>query len=336
MNTTVLPRSPTPGTWRLTAAALAGCLWVAELSADVAYAVGCEQDATTKDAPCPANRTTAHASSDDAPLLLLTEVGITPTPGEFIEIHNPNSQVVALSDVYLSDATFASGGVYYYNLVTGDVGDTGGGGFGDFTARFPAGAAIPPGAYQTVSLAGSEDFASIYGADPDYELFEDGDVADAIPDMREALPTSISGQGGLSNSGEVVVLFAWDGIGDRVTDLDYLVWGDRAEAVDKTGVAIDGPDGDSLSTPYLNDTPIADQEVVAAGQHAGGESFQRVSLSETGETTSGGNGARGHDETSENLSVSWCEATTTPGQASDCPSGAIFEDRFEPSAAAAR
>lgn len=338
MNTAVFPRLPAATAWRLLASAICGALFLTGLATEAAFAGACEHGALSKDPDCPGHRALMPASADAdlQPLLLLTEIGVTPTAGEFIEIHNPNPDALDLSDVYLSDATFASGGVYYYNLVTGEVADTGGGGFGDFTARFPDGSVIAASAYQTIAIAGSDDFSSTYGIAPDYELFEDDEIADGIPDMREALPTSISDQGGLINSGEVVILFAWDGLGDRVTDLDYVVWGDRAEAVDKTGVTVDGPDGDALGTTYFDDTPIPDQEVVASGQHAGGESFQRVSLSETGEIPNGGNGARGHDETSENLSISWCEAATTPGQASDCPAEVIFEDRFEQPVVATR
>ncbi|MGD2114246.1 MAG: lamin tail domain-containing protein, partial [Acidobacteriota bacterium] len=51
--------------------------------------------------------------------LLLTELVVTPTAGEYVEIHNPNAFPVDLSDYYLTDATFAPGGVFYYNVVTG-------------------------------------------------------------------------------------------------------------------------------------------------------------------------------------------------------------------------
>ena len=67
------------------------------------------------------------------------------------------SAAIDLSDVYVTDATFAGGGTYYYNIVTGL--NAGGGGFGDFHARFPAGATIASAELQTVSLAGSDAFA---------------------------------------------------------------------------------------------------------------------------------------------------------------------------------
>lgn len=255
-------------------------------------------------------------AANGASQLLITEIVVTPTGGEFVEIYNPNDVSVDLSNVYLTDATFAGGSTYYYNLVTGT--NAGGGDFSDFFARFPDGATIAAGEYQTVAMSGSDAFFTEYGENPDYELFEDAVSADAIPDMREAVSGSINGQGGLTNSGEVVVLFYWDGASDLVTDLDYVVWGDKDEAIDKTGVSIDGPDGDATTSTYLDDTAIASQDVVAGGSHTSGQSWQRGDLTEGNETKTGGNGADGHDETSEDLSVTFCTDTPTPNAATSC------------------
>ena len=254
------------------------------------------------------------AAADD---LLLTEVVVTPTGGEFVEIHNPTDSTIDLTDVYLTDATFSGGGTYYYNIVTGS--NSGGGGFSDFHARFPAGSLIAAGEYQTVALAGSTAFAAEYGVDPTYELFEDDASADAIADMVEATPGSINGQGGLSNGGEVVVLYRWDGASDLVQDLDYVVWGDKVEAVDKSGVAIDGPDADTDTTMYANDTPIGFQIPVDTGAHDAGDSWQRIDLDEGDEAQTGGNGSFGSDETSENLSDTWTAAAPTPNAAAEAP-----------------
>jgi len=158
--------------------------------------------------------------------LLITEFVVTPTEGEFIEIFNPNDVAVDLSNYYITDATFANGGVFYYKIVTGNGG---GGGFGDFNARFPAGSSIGPGEHQTLALSGSANFLTTYGVEPTYELYEDDAAPDAIPDMEEATSGSIGGQGGLSNSGEVLVLYYWDGMSDLVQDVDYVVWGDEAK-----------------------------------------------------------------------------------------------------------
>ncbi len=273
------------------------------------------------------------------PGLLLSELVVTPTGGEYIEIFNPGAQAIDLGDVYLTDATFAGGGTFYYNIVTGNLALAGGGGFGDFHARFPAGASIEAGEYQTVAIAGSEAFFAAYGQNPNYELFEDGLAADAVPDMREALPGSINAQGALSNDGEVAILYTWDGAADRVTDLDYAVWGDKAEAVDKSGIAVDGPDADAIASAYLDDTPIAGQDIVAPAAHALGDSFQRQDLFEGSETTTGGNGVGGHDETSEDFSNTWCQGPATPGAMTVCnappaPGVVINEIHADPDPAA--
>lgn len=252
-----------------------------------------------------------------APELLLSEVVVTPTAGEFVEIYNPGSQAFDLTDVYLTDATFAPGGVFYYNIVLGA--DAGGGGFGDFHARFPAGASIGPGEYQTIALAGSDDFVATYGVTPTYELYEDGAGTDLVPDMLEALPGSINNQGGLTNSGEVVVLYQWDGQSDLVADLDYALWGDRDEAVDKTGVGTDGPDGDMVASFYQDDTTIGQQDVIAGTGHAFGDAFGRIDLDEGSEIQSGGNGVNNDDETSENLSITWASREPSPNAATPAP-----------------
>ncbi len=234
--------------------------------------------------------------------LLVTELVVTPTDGEFIEIYNPTSNVIVLSDYYVTDATFASGGAYYYNIVTGS--NAGGGGFDDFHARFPEGASIGPYEAQTIAMNGTA-FNTTYGMQPTYELYN---TDPAIPDLREALPGSINNQGGLTNSGEVVIIYYWDGQTNLVSDIDYVVWGDKVEAVDKTGITISG-------STYLNDTPIAQQISVSnSDPHGIGESVQRLTAEESGEITTNGNGITGNNETSENLATSFQSGSPSPGQ----------------------
>ena len=240
--------------------------------------------------------------------LLLSEIVVTPTAGEYVEIVNPTASTIDLTNYYLTDATFSGGSVYYYKIVTGV--DAGGGGFGDWHARFPAGASIAAGEVQTISIAGSIDFLATYAQMPTYELYEDDVTPDGVPDMLEALSGSIGGQGGITNSGEVIILYYWDGLSDLVKDVDYAVWGDKVEAVDKTGISIDGPDADALTSTYLDDTAIASQDVVAPGAHPGGDSYSRITVIEM--EAAGGNGITGHDETSEPLSTTWMNRVVSP------------------------
>ncbi len=260
----------------------------------------------------------SNIALSDVSDLLITEIAVTPTLGEFIEIHNSGATTVDLTNVYLTDATFAGGaGTYYYQIV---LGGGGGGGFADFHARFPNGAMISPGEYQTIALNGSTNFNTTYGEDPTYELYEEVPASpDAIPDMLEAVAGSIGGQGGLSG-GEVAVLYSWDGITDLVQDLDYVLWGDKNEAIDKTGIAIDGPDGDALTSTYQNDIGIGSQAVISAIAHAAGMTWQRdESLNEGIETQTGGNGINGSDETSENLNLTFYEGMPSPNAAGTPP-----------------
>ena len=233
--------------------------------------------------------------------LLISELVVTPTAGEYIEIHNPTANAVLLTDYYLTDATYANGNVYYYQIV---VGGGGGGDNFDFHARFPDGASINPNETQTIAMHGA-DFVTTYSIQPTYELWN---TDPGITDLREAFSGSINNQGTLTNTGEVVILYYWDGQTDLVSDIDYVVWGDKAEAVDKTGVSIGG-------STYLDDTAILQQISISSNDpHIFGESTQRLTIQENGETGSNGNGLTGHDETSEDLATSFQTGTPTPGQ----------------------
>ncbi|MCP4412500.1 MAG: lamin tail domain-containing protein, partial [Gammaproteobacteria bacterium] len=234
--------------------------------------------------------------------LLISEIVAQPTDGEFVEIYNPGRETVDLSNYYLANSTYQGGGTYYYQVVEGGGG---GGSFADFNAQFPDGAMIQSGEYQTIAMAGDSLFFSIYGLLPTYELYEDSTNAKDVPDMREAVPGSIAGQGGFSNGDEDAILYFWDGLSDLVVDVDYVIYdeGDMGinEQVDKTGVSIDGPDVDSVATMYLADTPIGDQVPAPINSLSDGFSTHRIDFYEGNQTPTGGNGVTGADETSEDL-----------------------------------
>ena len=248
-------------------------------------------------------------SSADVGDLLITEIAVSPAAGEFIEIYNNGATVVDLTDVYITDATFSPNSVFYYNIV---IGAGGGGGFADFHARFPNGASIAAGEYQSIALNGSADFISTYMVNPTYKISNDG-IADGITPLLEARTGSVDGNNSGLSGGEVLVLYSWDGITDLVQDLDYLVWGDQFEAVDKSGIAIDSiTDADAITSSYLNDTAIGTQAGISAIQHIDGNSWQRGDLSEGIETQAGGNGINGSDETSEDLNNTFFEGVPSP------------------------
>jgi hypothetical protein len=133
--------------------------------------------------------------------------------------------------------------------------------------------------------------------------------------MRGAFSGSIAGFGlnSFTDAGEVAILYYWDQMSDNVRDVDYVLWGDGAEAVDKTGISTDGPDADDLATEFEPDIEGDRQDVVSSGAHTSGNSFQRVSMEEGDEVKTGGNGITGNNETSENLSETWITDIATPG-----------------------
>ena len=244
--------------------------------------------------------------------LLITEVTVTPTDGEFVEIYNASGSTVDLSDYYITDAIYNQDPEPdYVNLVDGTYTPYD----SDFLARFPAGASIGAGEAVTVANNGAG-FEATYGSSADYELLDSG----ATADMEAPGSGWIGANSTITNSGEVGILFHWDGMSDLVADVDIALWGDADEAVDKTGVSKDGPDGDSDASTYAADTAPGSQAVISSGSHEFGNSFQRSDCAEMGETSVGGNGIDGHDETSEDLSH-WIEGVPTPGagpQSPDC------------------
>ncbi|MCW8804793.1 MAG: choice-of-anchor J domain-containing protein [Ignavibacteriaceae bacterium] len=255
----------------------------------------------------------------DISKLLLTEFVVTPTGAEFIEIFNPNASPVDLTNYFLSDVAYDGGPEYYYHVVQGLYGGT----FGDFNSKFPNGATIGAGEHQIIALNGDADFFTAYGVNPTYEIdqpeFLSG-IPDGIPDMMETHQGSIYGPDsthnpGLTNGDEMIMLYYWDGMSDLVGDVDYVLYNSGSptpndEAVDKTGVTIDGPDPGTTGSTYLNDTPVANQ--LSALSPTSGFSTQRFDYTEGLQVMSGGNGVTGSDETSEDMNNTWIVDIPTP------------------------
>ncbi|MDX9719723.1 MAG: hypothetical protein RBU37_03185, partial [Myxococcota bacterium] len=90
--------------------------------------------------------------------------------------------------------------------------------------------------------------------------------------------------------------------------VDLVVWG-SGPMVNKGGVSVDGPDGDTTPSSYASD---AGTGVKAADSSSG--SLQRSSILEPGELASGGNGRTGHDESSENWAAAFSFPPASPGR----------------------
>lgn len=248
--------------------------------------------------------------------LVISEVAVTPSPGEFIEVWNPTAAAISLTTVRVYNATFpgSDAGVacQYPFVVTG--GACGTGTFGDFNLQFPAGATIAPGEFQTIAITGAPNYCAFHScasARPTYEVVGVGQVDDPLVanmlgdfDNRAGNFVGADGGGGLgflTNGGEEVVLYSWDGVSSTVRDLDYVIWGTGTSyRVDK-----------STLPGYQPDTAILSQRP-AGGTASASTSWQRVCTNESVERKTGGNGVTGHDETSEDLDVSWALQAPTP------------------------
>ena len=260
------------------AGTLAGCEWNTIPPPDAAE---------TADAHHVTGDGMADAAPANAPHLLLTEVALAGT--EFIEIANPTAQAVDLSDYYLSD-----NGNYFTIPVGAPVL-----GAGDFVVRFPTGRSIPAGGVITVATGTAAAFNAIYGAPPTYSIKD-----------QTIVTVYSSGTISLTDAGELVALFQWDGAADLVADVDLVLAGAGAAGanglVSKSGLM-------QGASNYAADANTIAPQAATPGT---GKSTKRLAAEAGNETQDGmGNGITGHDETSEDTSVTWDAAfgAPTPG-----------------------
>ncbi len=272
---------------------IGACATGRKLEEAPADASGGGDDTTSPDAPTMPDATVdpmPDAPEESGTSLLITEVALTPTAGELIEIANPTHQTIDLSTYYLSDSG------HYFELPAGTpTVDS-----SDFIARFPAGAQIAPGGVVTVAMDTASNFQATYGIAPDFS------VASGTMDVIASTSTPT-----LTNAGELVVLFEWSGQSDLVNDVDMLLVGVPSVAnglIDKSGQSFDGPDADSTPSTYATDSHTLSPQVSAPGA---GTSTKRIELERNNESH-GGNGIDGDDETSENTSATWDSQFTAP------------------------
>ena len=219
--------------------------------------------------------------------ILLSEIVMTPNPGEMIEIVNTSNQAIDLSTYYLSD----SGN--YYRLPTSptatavDV--------TDFIVKFPPGAQIAGHGVVTVAVDMPVNFMTTYGVLPSFSLVDGSMVS-----------VGVNGAPSLTNAGEPIILFQWDGTADLVRDVDIMLVGDATGANglrDKSRLLQDGPDPGTQQSQYATDANSIRPQTTAPG---GRLSTKRLQLEGMHETHAGtGNGPSGDDETSEDTTMTW-------------------------------
>ncbi|MBP9206490.1 MAG: lamin tail domain-containing protein [Kofleriaceae bacterium] len=277
-----------------------------------------DADPSAPDAPAgtpdaPAGNPDAPPTSGPSPLII-SEVRNNGAE-EFVEIYNPNAAAVDLRNYYLSDAP--SFWMLPGHPTTPIVLDA-----SDFLERFPAGASIPAGGVITIAMNGPG-FTTRYAADPTYST-------DELAGTTVAMETTVMSGGanpnpGITNGGEVVILFYWDGASDRVQDVDIVLAGPAATSAANRlpaagmnyRMAVDGPDADAVATAYAPDA-LTLQPMAAALVDADPlfPSYKRLTRDgAASEVQTGGNGIAGNDETSEQQLMTWDGGTTagTPG-----------------------
>ena len=249
--------------------------------------------------PVPGNRIDGGSGSPYGNLppsspLLLSEIALAPTAGEMIEIYNTSSQEVDLSTYYLSDNSN-----YYLLPARGpntSVDDA------DFIVKFPSNAKIQGHGVVVVAIDTPTNFSIMYGPSPSFSL-ADGSMQSIV----------VNGVPTLTNGGEPIILFQWDGNSDLVRDVDIMIAGKSSPHNDfsnKSGIQQDGPDADMLPSAYAVDRHTIAPQPSAPGP---GLSTKRIKLEAGNEAQDGrGNGQSGDDETSEDTSVTWDTAFTPP------------------------
>lgn len=218
--------------------------------------------------------------------------------GEFIELWNPSDATVDLRDYYLSDRNF------YWRLP--EPGMPFGDAPNDFVVRFPAGATIAPNGVLIIASDGTRYSTRFPLARvPDYTILP-GSTGTQMEVIM--LPLVLPGEL-LTNEGEMLALFSWDGTSDLVRDVDILVHG-LAPAISNrltTKQAVDGPDSDSAQTNFL---PEPNQMGNMSEMATSSQSYKRIALEK--EPKSGGNGLFGHDETAEDIRATWDSGSPNP------------------------
>ncbi len=255
---------------------------------------------------------------DDFPAkLLITEVATIGANQEFVEIYNPGSEDVAMANYYLTDATYSPGSQYYWRIAEGNPAQNtvGGGAYADFHSQFPEDFTIAAGDTIVVSIAGSQLFSAAFSFMPDIELWEDDAYPDQVPDMRwifgdedaNSIIDTVDPEAflpSLTNDGEGVILYQWDGVSDHVTDIDVFHWTNSSE-VENPSYFFNKTNQTIGTHSYLPEAGTGLGNTFPGASATFGNSYHRIDPNEGTQTPTGSNGVLGRDETSENLPITF-------------------------------
>jgi hypothetical protein len=171
----------------------------------------------------------------------------------------------------------------------------------DWAGRFPPGLSLNPGRTLIICVTKAGFFSS--GATPGAAQYflemrdSNGILGDDMTIITTGSLFPVTG-GMMTNpsttNGEWIVLFCWEGTSDLVCDLDYASWGANVATnpkMDKSGIAIDGPDAGAAPSSYNADTPAGAQTNLGTAL-VKPNTWQRTG-GEVGETAIGGNGCIG-------------------------------------------
>jgi hypothetical protein len=125
---------------------------------------------------------------------------------------------------------------------------------------------------------------------------------------------AMNGAPSLTNGGEPIILFQWDGRSDLVRDVDIMLAGSPSGPTNalpsKSNATQDGPDPDMVASTYAVDVGTIHAQAAVPGS---GLSTKRILLEDGHEIRGGtGNGQSGDDETSEDTSVTWDGSSGNP------------------------
>ncbi len=233
--------------------------------------------------------------------LLLSEVRTKGNGKEFIEIYNPTDEVVSIEHYYLADNNFyAKLPQFRIETEPSETLEN-----SDFIVTFPTGSTIASKAVVVIGVK-PDPFAGL-----NFRILGQGGTA-----MEQAFPGSLGTQPSLTDSGEPIILFFWDGHTNLVTDVDIFISGksptNNNALKAKTNLTIAGPSGPACPSAYLSDSLLMTPLV---GDPTSDTNYNRVKLEGFFETNFNGNGVGGHDESSENTRESWELGPGSPGSA---------------------